>query len=389
MMRWRMLGLLFAARVGLGFHFQTMGSAGPGASAAFGMDNTALGLMIGLFMFPGLVLALPAGLLSRFGSDRVLGALGLATLVLGGVISAGAAQPAGLGFGRLVAGAGFLFCTLYITKMVADWFEGHEVSTAMSLLVTSWPLGIAMGQVGHTYLAEVYGWRVPFLVAAAYCTVAAVALWALYRPPASFTDRSPVDGMRLLPREWALMLAAGLTWGIYNAGYVVYLSFGPTLLESQGMAPLAAASVISLGSWLMIFSAVLCGQIVDRYGHRDLVLIFCMIVAAAALLLLMRPGSGLVASLLFGLFGLAPAGVIMALAGQAVAPARRSFGMGVFFTIYYAAMSLSPAVAGRLLDRSGDPAAVLIYGAVLFLLALIAAGAFRLVQGMTQRPVEP
>ncbi len=34
--RWWILALLFAARVGLGFHFQTMASAGDGLAGAFG-----------------------------------------------------------------------------------------------------------------------------------------------------------------------------------------------------------------------------------------------------------------------------------------------------------------------------------------------------------------
>ena len=60
-MRWRILALLFAARVGLGFQFQTMASVGGDLSDAFGLDNAEIGLMIGLFMAPGLFLALPAG----------------------------------------------------------------------------------------------------------------------------------------------------------------------------------------------------------------------------------------------------------------------------------------------------------------------------------------
>jgi hypothetical protein len=68
-------------------------------------------------------------------SDRVLAGLGLGALALGGAISAMASDPAGIGAGRLLSGAGFLFDTLYFTKMVADWFKGREIATAMSILV--------------------------------------------------------------------------------------------------------------------------------------------------------------------------------------------------------------------------------------------------------------
>lgn len=38
-----------------------MASVGGDLSDAFGLDNAEIGLMIGLFMAPGLFLALPAG----------------------------------------------------------------------------------------------------------------------------------------------------------------------------------------------------------------------------------------------------------------------------------------------------------------------------------------
>jgi predicted MFS family arabinose efflux permease len=379
-MRWRILALLFAARVGLGFQFQTMGAVGGDLSGAFGLDNAQIGLMIGLFMAPGLFLALPAGFSGRFASDRVLAGLGLVALALGGAVSAMAADPGGIGLGRLLCGAGFLFSTLYFTKMVADWFEGREIATAMSVLVMSWPFGIAMGQVGHTWLAELFGWRVPFAMASVYCALAAFAVFTLYRAPndlpAIFAGR--IKG--LLQREWGLIICAGIAWGVFNAGYVVYLSFGPRMLEAQGMGTLAAAAVISVGSWLMILSGAACGQIADRFGRRETILAVCMASAILALMLLSLSDAGLAASLVFGLVGMAPAGVIMAFAGQAVAPERRAFGMGVFFTVYYAIMTASPPVAGWILDRSGAPNGAILFGAVLFALVLPAVVLFRMLK---------
>jgi len=388
-MRWRILALLFAARVGLGFQFQTMGAVGGELSDAFGLDNAQIGLMIGLFMAPGLFLAMPAGFSGRLASDRVLAGLGLGALALGGAMSAMASDPAGIGAGRLLSGAGFLFATLFFTKMVADWFEGREIATAMSILVMSWPFGIAMGQVGHTWLAEVHGWRFPFAVASAWCAVAAIAVLTLYRPPHDLPSRIAGRIRGLLPREWGLIVLAGIAWGVFNAGYVVYLSFGPRMLEAQGMGTLASASVISVGSWLMILSGTACGQVADRFGRRETILAVCMTGAFLALILLSLPGAGLTASLLFGLVGMAPAGVIMALAGQAVAPERRAFGMGVFFTVYYAIMTASPPIAGWLFDRTGAPDSAILFGAGLFALVFPVAFLFRMIKtGAAAEPVK-
>lgn len=376
-MRWRILALLFLARVGLGFQFQTMASVGDDLIVAFGLDHAGIGLLIGLFMAPGLLLALPAGFMGRYASDRVLAVSGLCALALGGLVSGAAADSWTIALGRILAGAGFLFTTLYFTKMVADWFAGREIATAMSILVMSWPFGIAMGQVGHAWLAEAYGWRVPFQVASVYCLVVAIGLFLFYRPPGDTRSATPGSPTRLTGREWRLIICAGIAWGAFNAGYVIYLSFGQKVLEAQGDTALKAAGVISVGSWLMILSGALCGQIADRFGRRDTILAICMTSAIASLLLLGVPRAGLAASLLFGLLGMAPAGVIMAMAGEAMRPEQRAFGMGVFFTVYYAIMMAAPPIAGAVLDATGNASASVVFGMILFATVVPAAFAFR------------
>ncbi|WP_425100235.1 CynX/NimT family MFS transporter [Tropicibacter sp. S64] len=379
-MRWRILALLFLARIGLGFQFQTLASVSDDLIVAFGLDYAGIGLLIGLFMAPGLVLALPAGYLGRLVPDRDMVVLGLLCLAGGGLVSSFASGSLGIGIGRAVAGAGFLFSTLYFTKMVADWFEGREMATAMSLLVMSWPFGIAMGQVGHAWLAVTFDWRVPFQVASVYCLLAAAGVFLVYRTPDGQPASSTGQAPRLTRQEWLLVLCAAGAWGLFNAAYVTYLSFGPKLLQDLGQTAIGAAGIISVGSWLMIGSGALCGQVVDRLGHRTLVLTVCMTAAAVALGLLGVPGAGLVASLLFGLVGMAPAGVIMALAGLALRPQVRAFGMGVFFTVYYAIMLATPPAAGAILDATGRAQGPIWLAMVLFAAVVPLAFAFKLIK---------
>lgn len=375
-MRWRILCLLFLARIGLGFQFQTVASVGDELVVTFGLDYAGIGLLIGLFMVPGLVLAIPAGYWGYFVSDRIMAALGLGALAIGGIVSSFAHETWMIGMGRIIAGAGFLFTTLYFTKMVADWFEGREIATAMSILVMSWPFGIAMGQVGHTWLAAIYGWHFPFLIASVYCMFAAMGVFLFYRTPHEPLSTKTLSREGLTSREWRLVFCSALAWGVFNAAYVTYLSFGPKLLEGLGQTTIAAAGIISIGSWVMIISGAVCGQIVDRFGRRNFVLALCMAGAILSLLLLSAPGFGSGASLLFGLIGMAPAGVIMAMSGQALRPQVRAFGMGVFFTIYYAVMLITPPVAGALLDTTGSTQAPIWLAIALFALVVPLSIAF-------------
>lgn len=379
-MRWRILGLLFLARVGLGYQFQTLGSVGEPLVEAYGFDYAAIGTLIGLFMLPGLVLAIPAGIAGRYASDRVLVAGALALLALGGLAAAVADGFALLALGRLLCGAGFVVATIYFTKMTADWFAGRELATAMGVLVMSWPFGIAMGQIGHEWLADHAGWRSAFVAASAYCGLALLAVLALYRPPD--TASAPTTGAfpRLSRRELLLTGIASLVWAFFNAGYVVYLSFAPATLIAGGYERLAAAAVISLASWVMIFSGAACGQVADRTGRPDLVLYLGMAVAMASLALLPATELAVALSLAFGLLGMAPAGIIMALTGQAMRADRRAFGMGLFFSTYFIVLAPAPAIAGWLFDRSGDPYHPILFAVALFGLTAAANLAFRILQ---------
>ena len=235
--------------------------------------------------------------------------------------------------------------------MVVDWFAGRELATAMAVLVMSWPFGIAMGQVGHSWLAATYGWRMPFIAASLYCLAGAVAAAGLaYRPPPRPRRRRPRrPRSRLTAREWTLTLIASLVWAAFNAAYVIYLSFAPRVLVAGGLGMLEAASIISLASWVMIFSGAACGQLADRTGRSDLILSVCLVRGDGQLsrCCRMSPGRCRSASL-FGLIGMAPAGLIMALTGAAMAPHKSAFGMGIFFSAYFVVTAPAPAIAGWL-----------------------------------------
>jgi predicted MFS family arabinose efflux permease len=62
-----------------------------------------------------------------------------------------------------------------------------------------------------------------------------------------------------------------------------------------------------------------------------------------------------------------PAGPIMSLPARILAPATRATGMGVFYTIFYAAMMLGPVVGGACAKWAGSAAAAFDFGAAVIL----------------------
>ena len=104
----------------------------------------------------------------------------------------------------------------------------------------------------------------------------------------------------------------------------------------------------------------------------------------ASLALLPQVAWAVPVSLMFGLLGVAPAGIVMALTGAAMAPQKRAFGMGVFLSVFFLLTGPAPALAGWLYDRTGDPFVPILLAIAMFGLTLVAYVAFRIAQRVTR-----
>ena len=69
-----------------------------------------------------------------------------------------------------------------------------------------------------------------------------------------------------------------------------------------------------------------------------------------------------------GLISGLPAGPIMSLPARVLQPQTRAIGMGLFFTVYYAAMMLGPVIGGACAKWAGSAAAAFDFGAAMILL---------------------
>ena len=57
----------------------------------------------------------------------------------------------------------------------------------------------------------------------------------------------------------------------------------------------------------------------------------------------------------------------MSLPARVLAPVTRAIGMGIFYTVYYAAMMLGPVIGGAYAKWAGSAAAAFDFGAVMVL----------------------
>jgi hypothetical protein len=72
-----------------------------------------------------------------------------------------------------------------------------------------------------------------------------VLLAATYQPPANSVTATATSA-RLDRHAAVAVIAAGLIWRLYNVGFAMIFSFGPSMLVERGWSIAAAGSVISI-----------------------------------------------------------------------------------------------------------------------------------------------
>ena len=165
--RWIVLALVFVTRTSMGFQFQSVASVAPLMIADLGLSYAQLGTLIGLYMLPGAFFALPGGVIGhRFGVRRVVVA-GLILMVAGGAVTAAAGSFGAAVSGRLLSGAGAVVMNILLATMVSAWFAGKELSTAMAIMLTSWPVGLGLASATLGGVAAGTSWRTAVMTTAA------------------------------------------------------------------------------------------------------------------------------------------------------------------------------------------------------------------------------
>jgi MFS family permease len=381
--RWVVLIGLVLARIAFAFQFQSLAVVAPGFVNEFALDALAVGTLVGLYMIPGLFLAIPGGILSQWVGERRFLVGCLALIVAGGVTCALANGYWPIWLGRLLSGVGAIGMNVVMAKMVIDWFQGKEIATAMALFLTGYPAGIAIALVTLGALATPEGWSLAFLTTGALGLVALVVFAATYRPAQA---KAVGSGAALRPSggEIGMVCLAGAIWALYNAAYITVVSFVPLFLHSAGMAPATAATVVGVGMWVAIVAGPLGGVLADRFRRPTLLIVACVLIWGLGLTLVIPWADSL--SLLLALIivvsfiGNLPPGPIVALAGEVLRPQVRSTGMGIFYTLLYVGLGLGPVLAGFVSDISGNPAAPVYLIAILAVGTVLAVGLFRVLQ---------
>ncbi len=380
---------LFAAFAFVSFSTAVVGPVLGLLHDEFQVTYASLGLIAGLQALGRGVAMIPAGRLADRYPPRALVAVGGVLMVIGSLASAAAPVYPILVVGTAVIGVSMaLIFTAGMTHLVRSAPEGARGRT-VGRAMAGWGLGSLLAPLAAGALADAFGWRSVFLLAAVL-SVAAVPLGLTIR---GALPRPPEPSSAARQRRWALgmtrllipvVVVSALIWGSGSAIMRLVLP----LYGSEG-ADLTPALI---GAWLSLFAAVtfglmlVSGTILDRLG-RQTVLLLAAIPGILGGFVLLLP-TGLVP---FILFGLTKAGIgfsmplIPVLVADRSAPERVGRSMGIVQFLTDIVNLVLPLALGALLDVSGFAAL-----GVFFVVAFAAAAVIgsRVIAATPRRPPE-
>lgn len=376
-MRWIILCVLFLTRTVMAFQFQSVAALSPFIMESLAVTLADIGLLIGIYLGPGIIVAVSGGAVATWLGDKRTVSASLVLMVVGGIMVAYASTLPVAIAGRVISGVGGVVINVLMTKMVIDWFAGRNVSTALAIFISSWPLGIALGLMVLPPLAAQANLALAWNVLILSTVLVLVLFVVIYRAPEGTVQGPVVLRMTALP--WVPLAWAALLWALYNAAFAMLFGFGTLVLVERGYAVAAAGSAIAVYIIAATVAIPLGGWLADRSGRGDLV-VFASLITGAVLFpaLLYLPDIFMLAALLLGglVIGLAP-GPVVAMPGRVLRPEARAFGTGVFYSICYALVMLAPAMAGAIAERMDDVNVALLLGGAMNALAIPALIAFR------------
>ena len=371
--RWHVLVLLFLIRTAMAFQFGTVGALGPLVGQSFQVDVASVGILIGLYLSPGLIFAMPGSAIAKFFGDKRAVLLGLVLMTVGGTISTFATTWDLQLVGRAVAGIGGVMLNVLMSKMVADWFHDHEIATAMAIFVNSWLAGIALALLVQPMIAAEVGLAGAFGLTAVLAVCAFFALLIGYEGPVVMrgTKGDMPSGTNL-----TCLIVAGIIWGLYNAALALMFAFGPILLSGRGWELAAASSMTSLTVWCGALTVPISGLLADRSGRPGAIMVIGLLLTALAMAALPRTDHVVATMVLIGLLGGIPAGAILSLPIRVLSAQTRVLGMGLFYTLLYGFIVFAPPAAGFLISSTGWDGAAMDFGAAMLVAAVALLAVF-------------
>jgi hypothetical protein len=367
-----MLAILTMSRTAVAFQFQSITPLFSRLHDALAFNETGFGMLLGCYMAPGALVAIASpSFVRNYGALRTV----CCALIVMGASQIGlmlSVKPELAYLMRMLGGAGG--CVVYIVTvdMVAGLKTAAKMSSRMGIVASSWPLGNALSLVLIGGLVSASMIETAAYVPAVFAILMALLVASMSPRPksvqailATSDNATRISSEKLLKEislnEWkkafASTLIPGVTFALYNVSFVVFSSFTPALLQTQGYTLAAASSIGSLPMWIFVVSVpaggILAGR--SRLGDKYLVGLGCLGGGACMALSYFFEDKVLWYTL-SGLLGGLPTGAMLAGAARN----RQALFFPALFCIFFIFLLVFPPVLGALISFTGQMHSILV-----------------------------
>src|SRR4030066_570146 len=124
--RWVILGIVYLSILAFTLIFQSIPPILPLIISELHLTYAQSGLLMSLFALPGIFVSVLGGFLADRSGMKPLGA-GCFLLMIGGALLVGLGMNLQtLGLGRIIAGIGAFTLSVFLPKLLSQWFKGRE-----------------------------------------------------------------------------------------------------------------------------------------------------------------------------------------------------------------------------------------------------------------------
>ncbi len=354
--RWVILVIVYLSILAFTLIFQSIPPILPFIQTELHLTYTQSGLLMSLFSLPGIFFSLLGGFLSdRYGIRRL--GTGCFLLMIGGTFLVGLGMDLRvLELGRVIAGIGASTLSVFLPKLLSQWFKGKELGLAMGTYNTGVPLGsvICFGLFGK--IGSLWGWRFPIFLTGIYLVIVFILFLALYRLPPS-PERAgdkPLSIFKSL-REMGLPIwFVGLSWLWFNASFTSFVTFAPGLFLQKSYTIEQSGLLIGIPLLGSLFFSAPIGYLVDRFKHQKWFVGTAGIALAVLTLFFNFSSSFLLLVILMGFFSAMIPAPTYSLPPEMLKIENVGLGFGVISTCSSIGLFVAPYLVGKVEDLTGS-----------------------------------
>lgn len=332
-----------------------------------------VGALGAILSFSGIVLAIPAGLLSAFwGAERTL-AFAAGTYALGFLLLGFSSSPLTLSLAFLVSSLGFgIFHPVAFTAVARR--SGGRIGARMGTFAASGDVGKIVLAALVTFLSSISSWRhTAFLYALISLLVFLIALRFSFQIGKEHPDvkrRAKIDFSLLGERRYVAALSASFLDTLANGSLFIFLPF---LIIYRGFDSALLGSFTALFFFGNLLGKVVMGQLSDLFSLKR-TFIICELLIALFLIVLSLSSSLwiiLVAAFFLGILTKGTVPVTSTMVAEAAGEGKLESAYSLSSIVTSLAGTLSPLLLGFIGELAAIPALFLFSSLLALLSALV------------------